>query len=345
MYSYESILQRMLNRVPSNYDKRQGSIIWNSLAPDAAELAQAYIQLNIASDSTSIDTAIGDKLTELCYQNGTFRKGATKSIRNGKFNIEVPIGSRFNGEDNTSYIVLEKIVNYEYKLECEQYGEIGNSYSGRLIPIDYIEGLKVAELTDIIVEGVEEETDDQLRNRHKRRIVEGEQDGNVAQYKDWADNYSGIGTSKVFPLWNGGNTVKIAITNRQFQVADSTLVNSFQEYLDPGSKGLGNGKAPIGSKVTVTGGVKKEINITGNVELVEGYSNPEGVAEMISKYFASITYRKNSVNYIRLGSSILDTNSIAGLSEFRANGGIEDIPLVGEEIPTLNSLNLTVVST
>lgn len=93
--TFENILQRMLDRVPSKYDKRQGGIIWNALAPAAVELAQAYIQLGIANNNTSMDTAAGDELTELCYQNGTFRKGATKAIRKGVFNIDVPLGSRF----------------------------------------------------------------------------------------------------------------------------------------------------------------------------------------------------------------------------------------------------------
>ncbi len=313
------------------------------MSPSAAELAQAYIQLNNVSNNTSLETAMGDELTELAYQNGTFRKGATKAIRKGEFDIDVPIASRFSGDDNSTYIVIEKIVDFEYKLQCEQYGELGNSYFGKLIPIDYVDGLKKATLKDIITEGVEKETDERLRERHRRRILEGEQDGNVAQYKEWANNYNDIGISKVFPLWNGGNTVKIAITNRLYQVADSSLVDEFQEYLDPSSEGLGNGVAPIGSKVTVTGGIRKDIDIAGNVELVEGYYEPDGVAEMVSKYLASITYIKNTVNYIRLGSSILDTDSIAGLSELRINGGIDDISLEGEEIPTLNSINLTVV--
>ena len=342
--TFENILQRMLDRVPSKYDKRQGGIIWNALAPAAAELAQAYIQLRIANNNTSMDTAAGDELTELCYQNGTFRKGATKAIRKGVFNIDIPLGSRFSAEGDTTYITIEKVKDYEYKLECEQAGEIGNLYSGSIIPIDYIEGLETATLEDVIIPGVEEETDDQLRERHRQRIMNPPQDGNVAQYLDWANRFDGIGTAKVFPLWNGGNTVKVAITDRLFQVADSTLVNAFQKYLDPDSEGLGNGVAPIGAKVTVTGGIKKDINITGNIVLAEGYTEPEGVAEAVSKYLASITYAKNSVSYMRTAVAILDTPSIVDMNNFTLNGGTVDIPLVGEEIPILNSINLTVVS-
>ena len=35
--TYEVILQRMLNRVPNNMDKREGSIIYDALAPAEVE--------------------------------------------------------------------------------------------------------------------------------------------------------------------------------------------------------------------------------------------------------------------------------------------------------------------
>ncbi len=40
--TYENILNSMLGRVPSTIDTREGSIIYNALAPAAYELAQAY---------------------------------------------------------------------------------------------------------------------------------------------------------------------------------------------------------------------------------------------------------------------------------------------------------------
>lgn len=341
--TYEYILQRMLDKVPKDIDKREGSVIYDALAPAAAELAQMYIELEIMGDNISLDTATGDELTELCYQNGTFRKGATKAIRKGEFNIEVPIGSRFRAEENT-YVVLEKIGEHEYKMECEQAGEEGNFYSGPILPIEYLEGLTSAILTDVIVSGVKEETDEQLRERHRQKIINPLQDGNVAQYIDWANKFEGIGAVKVFPLWDGGNTVKIAITDRQFQVADSTLVESFQNYLDPGGEGLGNGVAPIGSKVTVTGGLRKDINISGDIVLAEGFTEPEGVSEAFSQYLTGITYVKDKVSYMRAAVSILDSPSIADLRNFTINGGTDDIELAGEEIPILNSIDLTVVS-
>ncbi len=342
MKTYEELLDEKLNNIPSDVSKGEGTLIYMAIAANTAETVQMYIDIENAEANISIDTATGQYLTDLCEQNGTLRKAATHAQRKGVFNVAVDIGSRF-GLEQTTYIVRSNITGFEYILECEQTGEIGNVYTGALSVITYIDGLNTANLTDILVPGAVEETDEQLRERHRQNIINPPQDGNAAQYLNWATDYGNIGIAKVFSLWNGGNTVKVAITNRLFLSAEIALVEEFQEYMDPGITGLGNGVAPIGSKVTVTGGTKKDINITANVVLTEGYTEAEGAALAISDYLASIVYIKNSVSYMRIGSALLDCPSIADLNTLTLNGALIDVTLTGDEIPVLNSLNLTVV--
>ena len=43
--TFENILNDMLSRVPNDVDKREGSIIYDALAPCAYHLAQTYFQL------------------------------------------------------------------------------------------------------------------------------------------------------------------------------------------------------------------------------------------------------------------------------------------------------------
>ena len=43
--TYDNILDSLLSKVPADIDKREGSIIYDALAPVAAELTQAYINL------------------------------------------------------------------------------------------------------------------------------------------------------------------------------------------------------------------------------------------------------------------------------------------------------------
>ena len=43
--TYENILQQMLSRVTSDVDKREGSVIYDAMAPAAYFLADQYFQL------------------------------------------------------------------------------------------------------------------------------------------------------------------------------------------------------------------------------------------------------------------------------------------------------------
>ena len=61
-FNYDTILQRMLDNVSSKVDKREGSIIYDAIAPCAAELAQMYITLKNNIDLVFLDTAPNEYL-------------------------------------------------------------------------------------------------------------------------------------------------------------------------------------------------------------------------------------------------------------------------------------------
>ena len=63
--TYDVILQRMLDRVPDNMDKREGSIIYDALAPAAVELQLMYIELDTILTETFADTAQRDYLVHM----------------------------------------------------------------------------------------------------------------------------------------------------------------------------------------------------------------------------------------------------------------------------------------
>jgi len=168
--TFEAILQRMLSRVTDNVDKRPGSVIYDALAPAAAELAQLYAELDINYNLSFADTASGDYLTRRAAEFGVQRKPAVKARRVGRFYgegdapIDVPLGSRF-GISGLFYTVVSKLGAGIYALECETAGAAGNQPYGALLPVDYVAGLVRAELATVIVPGEEEEDDESLRQR------------------------------------------------------------------------------------------------------------------------------------------------------------------------------------
>ena len=169
--TFENIMDRCLDRVSSSIDKREGSVVYDAIAPAVAELAIMYIELAYLMDRAFPDTESGDDLTKKVRERSIFRTPATAAIRKGYFEdgngaaMDVPIGTRFSG-DNLNYTVTEKIATGQFRLLCETPGAAGNQYQGNLFPIDYVEGLGAARLADILINGEDEESDEDLLDRY-----------------------------------------------------------------------------------------------------------------------------------------------------------------------------------
>ena len=342
--TYEEILQRCLDRVPNTLDKRQGSIIYDALAPCCVELAQMYIQLASTYDLIFIDTSVGSALDALVKQNGISRKGATQAIRKGEFNIVVPIGSRFSDGTN-SYIVIENIENStNSKLQCEQFGSVGNSYYGSLTPISFITGLTKAELTDIIDLGDDIETDDALRERYMESVTAPQFGGNVSDYQNKVKALEGVGGCKVVPIWNGGGTVKLIITNSQGGVPTESLVNSIQEAVDPTQDQTGMGIAPVGHIVTVVGAEALNISISATFTLQAGLSPTDiqdSVNQVVDNYFTALskTWDKEDNIIVRISqveTRLLGVSGVLDVTNVKINNGTSNISLDTDQIPVRN---------
>lgn len=352
--TYEEILQRMLDRVPDNVDKREGSLIYSALAPAAAELAQMYIELDVLYSLTFVDTAEGEELTKRCAEMGVYRKPATKARREGIFKgsngieMDVPIGSRFSIEDVT-YKAIEKITTGHFILECETAGTIGNMKFGDLLPIDYIEGLVSATLGVVLIPGEDEESDEALRQRYYQTVNEPAFGGNISDYKQTINAIDGVGGTKVFPVWQGGGTVKCTIISSEYSVPSSQLVNHVQTIVDPiENSGEGLGTAPIGHKVTIVGVTGKTINIETTIALAQGVTVGQvqsSIENVIAEYLLSL--RKEWANQVQLvvriaqiDARILTVPGVVDVSNTKLNGATNNITLGEEEIPILGMVTI-----
>lgn len=66
--TFENIMDRCLSRVAASIDKREGSVVYDAIAPAAAELAIMYIELAYLLDRAFPDTEEGDDLTLKCQE-------------------------------------------------------------------------------------------------------------------------------------------------------------------------------------------------------------------------------------------------------------------------------------
>ena len=363
--TYEYLLQRMMERVLGEYpqiDNREGSVVFDSMASSAIEHAIAYIAINNALNESFMQTASREYLLLGCEQQGIDINQfyASAGTHKGVFDVEVPLGSRWNYE-LYNYTVIEFLGvednYYTYELAVDTVGTAPNNVTGDLTPItDMPTDLAYAKVTECLIQGENETDDETIRQIYFETLGHTAIDGNVAQYKQWCTEYNGIGNHKIFPLWNGANTVKVSILSSSNGVASDELVADFQEYLDPGITGMGDGKAPIGAFVTVTTATEVPINVSGTITIVDGYSSETvetNIGTALTEYFSTLAYSKNIVPYFNVASTVLAVEGVASVSDvitgyYNHNlnvevSGITDIHVEDEEIPVLGTMNWTVV--
>ena len=348
--TFESIMERLLARVPSTMDKREGSVIWDALAPCAVELQNVYIALDTVLKETFADTASLYYLAKRAAERGISQKLASQAVLQGEFtpsNLELSIGSRFSC-DSLNYIVTEKVSDGVYKMRCETAGVEGNVHFGTLIPIDYIAGLETAELTELLIPAEDDEDVESLRERYFNSMTSQAYGGNIADYKEKTNSIDGVGGVKVTPVWNGGGTVKLTVIDSSFGVPSEELVELVQNKIDPvGHGGEGVGLAPIGHVVTVVGVQGKTVNVVTNITYQTGWnwdSTKSYVLNAIDQYFKELGQMWDEqenliVRISQLESKILACEGVLDISGTTLNGSASNLSLAVDEIPVRGTVN------
>ncbi len=339
--TFDLVMQRMLDEVPDDVDKREGSIIWNALSPAAIEVCNIYAEIDYTYDQTFADTAEDEYLIRRCAERGITPDPATHAIFKGVFNIDVPIESRFSLE-NYNYVVREKISDGVFKMECETEGAEPNLLLGNLIPIEYIDDLTDARLTELLVPGEDEEDNASLRNKYFNSFDSQAFGGNIADYKEKTNELPGVGGVKVYRAWNGGGAVKLIIINSDFQKPSSVLIDQVQMAIDPlTNQGEGVGIAPIGHIVTVVGVSETILNIATNVTLQDGWiwdDVESSLCSVIDEYFIELAETwADSDNLVVRNSQIetrlLNVTGVIDIMNTTINGAQQNIVLEPDNIP------------
>ena len=373
--TFDVIMKRMLERVPDNLDKREGSVIYDALAPAAAELAIMYIQLDRCMDEAFADTASREYLVRRAAERGLFPHEATKAVIVGAFSPgEIDLtGERFNLHEY-NYVVKEEyipespeeLVNMRgltpgyfngvsyYLLECETGGVAGNIESGDLTPIDYIEGLEFARAVKVQAYGRDEEDTEVFRERYMASFSRFAFGGNIADYKNKVLEQDGVGAVYITPAWVSGQTgsVRVTILDSDYRQANSLLINTVQEKLDPetyedltGVSGQGYGLAPIGHKVTVD--TPDEVCINTNITLVCEPGQDEDrvksdIAAALDSYYHRLckSWGKSPINIYTSRITAYLIENVEGITDVlvnsinRAELTMYEIPVAGEIVWT-----------
>lgn len=288
-----AITRNVLSTVRSDVDKREGSIIYDSVAPLSFMVAAVLQMLKTALANTDLQTATGDWLDLLGSDKGVYRKQAIPSRRIASvspIDTQLSVGARFETKAGLGlfWAITSATENQgEYIVECETAGSNGGADYGELTPVVPIAGLDSFVFTSTMVYGSDAESDIDFRLRIWQSLKSDSYGGNFADYKDWvfntfaeSDYGSEIDGMLFYPAFDGGGTVKIFPTAAEYDSdgnairylpASSGVCDALKAYLDPiNASGLGAGIVPVGHRVTIEAPETTVLTISVSVELKSG---------------------------------------------------------------------------
>ena len=363
--SFEQILDRTLsNELLSDVDKREGSIVYDTLAPVCMELADAYAKMDILESQLSLLTATGSNLDNRAYEQGMAREQETQAERIGTFkkyqideqtgeyvkdendnkiliDMDIPEGSRFVSPENDSiiYEFIGKDDEDENILRCETYGTVGNEYTGTILPLTAIPDLVEAKITGTHIPAQDTESDDELRTRVINKLNSLSFGGNIDAYIEKVSGIDGVGTCKVFPAWQYNGSVLLSVVDSSYEPITQSFADRIKEEIDPEeSSGQGVGFAPIGHYVTITTPIKSNVKVQFHLDLeadVTIGNVQEECEQKIEEYFNSVRHefyqdKTLGIYRARIIDKILEIPEVLNVTDVLLNDVNADITYTDE---------------
>ena len=341
---WKEILKNMLSNVNDEYDKTEGGLFYDNLAPVSIEIEEIRKTLEYIFLNSFAETAEGEYLDNICKEVGIFRKQSTKSkgkvVIKGTPNTVIPIGTKVASDTYIYLTTEEKTIGVsgevEVSIESENTGKIYNLPKNTIVnfPIT-MPNLNEVNNPSETVDGYDGESDDELRERYYFKVREPVTSGNIYHYKKWAFEVEGVGGVKVFPLWNGNGTVKVVVVNSDIGEAEESLLKRVRDYLEE--------VRPIGATVTVKSAIGKTISISGTIKISKNIKFDEVKTEFetkVKEYFRKVGFKQDYVSYAQLGNILLNIQGVSDYDDLKINNTTLNVQLAAEEIPKLTTITL-----
>lgn len=360
---FDYYLESMLDSVPEDVDTREGSIIYDALAPTANVLAEQALNMAEILRETYISTASGECLDYRAEEHGTQRLKATYATvkatatdQTGGVCKTVAVGDEFSsiGAERITYTVTQVNADYSFLLVADTAGTVGNGYTGQILPITPNDSLNLAKIVSVEVPARDDEDDETLRARLLQATPWLAYGGNIADYQAMLADIPEVGAAQIYPTWAGGGTVKLVIVGTDYLPASASLISEVKEKIDP-VPGQGVGLAPIDHTVTVVAPAPKTLGVSISVDVDTGYTKnglKPAITNTIEAYFANqrkawgvvnqTTGRGYAVKMVRaqILARVLAVNGVvnaqmptfvgySGDVELTFNSTVSELPLLG----------------
>ena len=340
--TYEVIKQRILDNINIDIDIREGSFTSNMISPLVEELAKAYINMSDILSLGFIEDSFDTYLDKRVGEFGVYRKEGVKAI--GEITVEGKEGATIeNGtliKANGLYFTVlndielpgENILYIEANEAGYKYNLLANT------EFELVEkNNKVTRLYNEsdFINGVDVESDEDLRKRFIKVVNNPSTSGNKAHYEEWALEVDGIGRAVVYPLHAGNGTVKVMVTGNDNKPVSEDIVTNCKLHIEE--------CMPIGVSLTVTTPTNLEVIISASIELKEGYvleEVQEGFETAINEYLKSVT---SELTYSKIYGLLANHSGVEDITSLLINDNNINISIAEDRIINISEVNLSEV--
>lgn len=362
-YDEDDILEEMMELVPDEYDKSEGSHYYNFTMPTAVIISQLR--------GYDIPNAIKLIWPQFCVGYPEYmdyhaelrnlkRKEAQYAI--GELTITgtpgtvIPSGYIASTESKNDIAS----VDYETLEECTigadgivivsaravEAGADGRTAANTIVVnTSSYDDVTSVNNASAFIGGVDEEDDESLLARiQEYDRAQGDSNvGNPSDYKRWAESVPGTGTANVVRSTDTSGLVTIILTDGNDEPANTTLCESVYNIIMSPDDELAR-KAPCGATLKVIPPTTTALVIQATVELTAG-TTTSITAEFITRlkeYFPTAISNKE-VLYHKVCNILGDIEGVYDFTGLTLNGGTVNVPLADGVFPTIDESNITLI--
>lgn len=339
------IHDRIMDNISDEYDKSKGEFVYDVTKPVAVEFAEQQKKIATVQEKLDIEKLTGDELTRTVYQRtGISRKPATQAtttvIVSGTAGILVKVGELV-GTETILYTVIEEAVLNEsgfahVRIQCNEFGQIGNVPANTIVNFPAsINGLVNVYNPDPVVDGYDEETDNDLRERYYDKLQRPGKAGNKYHYREWALEVTGVGDAKVFPRYNGPLSMKVVVIDANKLPATSELIEAVREHIEV--------EMPFGvDDLNVKSAEALLINLSVVLTLMPGYTEEvvkTNIKKNITQHLKEIAFKTSFVSYAKIGALIIESDGVLDYQDLLINGSTANVVIPDDGVPVMGGVN------
>ena len=356
----EGIKNRVLSRITTDLQTREGSFINDTISATAAEISECYHSMDAMLPAFYLDETSGGYIDKQASVVGIVRKSGSRAkcaiTFTGTDGASVPTGTPFYTASGLAFYLDETVtisagigsgsliaaqVGDDYNIGAGEIVSTLRNYSG----IESYTNGKASGGTDL-------ESDAALLARYLDRRRRPPTSGNPYHYQSWATSVDGIGAARVFSKWDGPGTVKVVLADMAMRPIESEdTVSACAAYIE--------NQRPVGPAVTVAAAQAEPLAVTA-VITIDGTTTKETVRTeletAVTKYLQELVRdafsdnvdlqletmesKSYTVLYNRIAFLLLSISGVVDYTELKVAGGTKNITIAADKLPVLTEVTV-----